>query len=207
MKEYGTNIGVLRGHADLGKGNIWVNMLCDLYRMGHGKTSWKVWTCLKILAHLYLHVIRRAAFTFSCKEVLDSQLQNPVIKINLQIPYHSEVFVITTAFYSCTIQLWKVLGAGGCAEHLGGWGAAFQMVEWEWWFLSQRSINFFLPLPLPPGACMLVKHHTLKDGNDKNKHFLWLLCWQRISVLRTFCLSRKNSLVHVFLLPQCWECI
>ena len=44
---------------------------------------------------------------------------------------------------------------------------------------------------------MLVKPHSLKDGNNKNKPFLLLLGWHKISRLWATFIIRKNSLPHV----------
>lgn len=55
-----------------------------------------------------------------------------------------------------------------------------------------------LSFPLLSGAHVLAKHHSLNDGNNKNKPFLWLLCCQRFPYCGLFLSMEKNSSPHVF---------
>ena len=57
--------------------------------------------------------------------------------------------------------------------------------------------KFSLPSFLPPEECVLVKPHSLKDENNKNKPLL-LLGWQKISRLWASSINRKkNSWPHM----------
>ena len=51
--------------------------------------------------------------------------------------------------------------------------------------------KFSLPSFLPPEECVLVKPHSLKDENNKNKPLL-LLGWQKISRLWASSINRKK---------------
>lgn len=91
--------------------------------------------------------------------------------------------------YNCFVQLlhWAVQYCGVQPNRQWGFGlgVAFQNVragESNSSELEEPKI-LSLPFPLPSGAWVLTKHHGIRDGYNKNKPFLWLLCWQRISIL------------------------
>lgn len=48
------------------------------------------------------------------------------------------------------------------------------------------------PIPFATRSCVLTRQHGLKkNGNNKNKPFIWLLCWQSVSIP-----WGKNGLPH-----------
>lgn len=65
-----------------------------------------------------------------------------------------------------------------------------------------ENIKFSISSSLPPEECVLVKPHSLKDENNKNKPLL-LLGWQKISRLWASSINRKKLLVSQVLIPQC----
>lgn len=52
-------------------------------------------------------------------------------------------------------------------------------------------------IPFATRCMCACKATQLKTRNNKNKPFLWLLCWQKISVLWASSVDGKNSLSHV----------